>query len=46
MQIPVLTTKVTGCIDSIIEGETGFYVSNNPNDIATGLQKLICDPKR
>ncbi|MDQ1167508.1 glycosyltransferase family 4 protein [Flavobacterium sp. SORGH_AS_0622] len=35
---PVLTTKVTGCVDSIIDGETGFFVDNNSNSI---YQKLI-----
>ena len=25
MKLPVLTTRVSGCIDSIIDGETGFF---------------------
>lgn len=25
MNIPVLTTRATGCVDSIVEGETGFF---------------------
>lgn len=37
MQIPVLTTKVTGCIDSIIEDSTGKYVENNSVSIADGI---------
>lgn len=38
---PVLTTKVTGCVDSIIEGETGFFVENNSESIAQKLSVLI-----
>jgi len=37
MQLPVLTTKVTGCIDSIIEGVTGEYISKDPHDIAAKI---------
>lgn len=43
MQIPVLTTKVTGCIDSIIERETGLYVSNTGESILNGIQSLLDD---
>jgi glycosyltransferase involved in cell wall biosynthesis len=43
MQIPVLTTKVTGCIDSIIEGKTGLYVSNTKESILNGMQSLMED---
>lgn len=45
MELPVLTTKVTGCIDSIIEGETGFYISNTPEGITSGILKLMNDTK-
>lgn len=45
MKLPVLTTRVTGCIDAIQEGITGFYVSNNPDDIALKLVNLISNPK-
>lgn len=41
MYKPVLTTKVTGCVDSIVEGETGFYVTNNANSIAEELNSLV-----
>lgn len=40
MQIPVLTTKVTGCIDAIIDGETGYYISHDPQDIKAKIIKL------
>lgn len=33
MSIPVLTTKVTGCVDSIIEDHTGLYIKHDTQDI-------------
>jgi len=41
MEIPVLTTKATGCRDSIIEGVTGYYVDNTPNSISSMIINLI-----
>lgn len=41
MRIPVLTTRVTGCVDSIIEGETGFFVSNTAESIRQGIESLL-----
>ncbi|SHG27037.1 Glycosyltransferase involved in cell wall bisynthesis [Flavobacterium segetis] len=38
---PVLTTKVTGCVDSIIEGQTGFFVENDSKSIYQKLISLI-----
>jgi glycosyltransferase involved in cell wall biosynthesis len=43
MELPVLTTKVTGCIDSIKEGKTGFYIQNDPESIASKLYDLFND---
>lgn len=43
MEIPVITTKVTGCIDSIIEGKTGIYVKNNANSIAEAIKLFYKD---
>lgn len=37
MQLPVLITKATGCTESIIENETGLFVSNQPADITTKI---------
>lgn len=33
MQLPILTTKVTGCIDSIIDGVTGYYIENTAQSL-------------
>ena len=38
MQLPILTTKVTGCVDSIIDGITGYYIENAPLSIS---EKII-----
>ena len=47
MQIPVITTKVTGCIDSIINEETGIFVQHNANDLADKILYLYnSDEKR
>lgn len=37
MGLPVMTTKATGCIDSIVEGETGFFVDHDYKKILSGL---------
>lgn len=34
MNLPVVITKATGCTESIIENETGFFITNEPRDIA------------
>jgi glycosyltransferase involved in cell wall biosynthesis len=40
MKIPILTTKATGCIDSIIEDLTGYYIENNSESILNGILKI------
>jgi glycosyltransferase involved in cell wall biosynthesis len=34
MQLPIITTKSTGCIDSIIENETGIFTKIDPESIS------------
>ncbi len=34
MGVPAIVSRSTGCIDSIVEGETGLYADIEPNDIA------------
>ena len=43
MEIPVITTRATGCRDSIIEGETGFFVNHDEKDLEQALRKLYDD---
>ena len=40
MGLPVITTKATGCIDSIIDGETGFFVNHNDKELQSALASL------
>lgn len=46
MELPVITTKVTGCIDSIIENETGVFIEHNPNELADAIKGFIIDDKK
>lgn len=39
MQLPIITTRVTGCIDAVIENETGLFVENDSLDIANAIKK-------
>lgn len=41
MELPVLTTKKTGCVDSIIENTTGQYIEINQSDIANKINYYI-----
>lgn len=43
MRLPVVTTKVTGCIDAIVNGKTGFFVNHDKFEIASVVQKYIFD---
>lgn len=45
MKIPILTTKATGCIDSIIEGETGEYITNSSENISASILNLMNSEK-
>lgn len=40
MNLPIVTTRVTGCIDSIIENETGIFVEHTPESLAQAIEKL------
>jgi glycosyltransferase involved in cell wall biosynthesis len=44
MEIPVLTTRATGCVDSIIENHTGRYIDITPNAITEGVMDYINNP--
>lgn len=42
---PVLTTKATGCIDSILENVTGLYIENSSLSIADGVEFYLKNPE-
>lgn len=43
MEKPVVTTRATGCCDSIIDGRTGFFVNNTAEDIAEKIDEIRLD---
>ena len=45
MELPIICSSKTGCIDSIIENQTGLFTSITPKDIARNIQYLFDHPK-
>lgn len=45
MKLPVITTKNTGCIDSIIDSVTGIYTDINPQSISNSIEYYITNPE-
>jgi glycosyltransferase involved in cell wall biosynthesis len=41
MELPIITTKATGCINSIIENYTGIFCDNNYISIYNSIEKFI-----
>jgi len=41
MCLPVITTRVTGCIDAIIENETGLFVGHDEKELENALLYLM-----
>ena len=40
MELPVIVTRATGCIDSIIEGETGIFVNHDDKELQDAIMRL------
>lgn len=40
---PVITTRVTGCCDSIIDGKTGLFIDNDADDLAKKIDMIRRD---
>lgn len=40
MEVPVITTRATGCVDSIHEGETGLFVGHDATQLAEAISKI------
>lgn len=40
MEVPVITTRVTGCKDSIVDGVTGLFAENDEKDIAEKIKEI------
>jgi glycosyltransferase involved in cell wall biosynthesis len=45
MEVPVLTTRATGCRDSIIDNETGLFITLDPIDIGSKIKRYLNDPE-
>ncbi|ERJ57729.1 glycosyltransferase family 4 protein [Sphingobacterium paucimobilis] len=45
MSIPVLTTRVTGCVDAIIDSHTGVHITHEPRDIASKIEIYYKNPE-
>ena len=45
MQVPVITTRETGCIDAIIDGQTGMFTTHNPADIVSAILQTARHPE-
>lgn len=45
MELPVITTRVTGCRDSIIDGVTGLFANNDEKDIARKIDEIRISKK-
>ncbi len=46
MGLPVITTKVTGCVDAVVDGQTGLLVP--PEDVSAltdAIRKLVVSPQ-
>ena len=43
MAKPVITTRVTGCCDSIVNNLTGLFVDNDASDIAKKIDMIRLD---
>lgn len=43
MKLPILVTRSHGCVDSIIENETGLYINLSPEGICSGIERMA-DP--
>ncbi len=44
MEIPVITTRSTGCVDSIVENETGIFTKITPLEIVGKIIYYISNP--
>lgn len=40
MEKPIITTRVTGCCDSIVEGVTGLFAENDSDDLKEKIDRI------
>ena len=45
MELPIITARVTGCVDSIIEEQTGVFVEHTPECIINAIERSYSNEK-
>jgi glycosyltransferase involved in cell wall biosynthesis len=45
MGLPIITTRATGCVDSIIENKTGIFTNHTIEDINNSITIYLDSPK-
>lgn len=45
MELPALTTEVTGCIDAILPGKTGLFITHAADDLYDKVKYLLDHPE-
>lgn len=46
MELSVITTKVTGCVDSIIDNKTGLFVGHHSDELMHAIETLYLDKEK
>jgi glycosyltransferase involved in cell wall biosynthesis len=46
MELPVITSKATGCKDSIIDNKTGIFVNHNSKELSNAIDTFIIDKSK
>lgn len=41
MEVPILVAPSHGCVDSIQEGVSGYYINLNAESICTGMERML-----
>lgn len=41
LEIPVIASKVTGCVEALVDGYTGLYINIDPLDIAQKVEQMF-----
>ena len=45
MEVPVIASRITGCVDSIIENKTGLFIGKGEEEIFAAVEKLYWNPE-
>ena len=42
---PVIATRIEGNLDAFVDGESGLYVSQSSDEMATAANRILSDPE-